>query len=173
MQIVEADGPSVGLHLNRYKSLLHAPSTADCSQPFLPSEIPVSHEGFCLLGCPIGPPSFCEAVLANRVASIKESLLELHYMEDSQLETALLRSCLSLPKISYVLRSVPPSHIPQALAAFDMCIREGLEAILGGPCSEWSWTKATLPNNQGVTDCIVPSSTLLPLMWRPVFNTEI
>ena len=60
LDIVEKEGPSLGLHLNRGKSLLFIPEEEDVSISTLPPEIPVAREGFTLLGCPIGPPSFCE-----------------------------------------------------------------------------------------------------------------
>ena len=68
---------------------------------------------------------------------------------DSQLETTLLRSCLSLPKLSFTLRSCPPSHICYGAKAFDEAIRECLEHIIGGPISQWSWLKASLPSSRG------------------------
>ena len=52
----------------------------------LPPEVPVTREGFSLLGCPIGPPSFREEVLQGRVSKLKESL---HEMGDSHLEATL------------------------------------------------------------------------------------
>ena len=149
LSIVERDGPTVGLHLNRGKSLLHTPAEADISTSPLPTDIPTSNIGFSLLGCPIGPPSYCEEVLEIRVEKIKESLRVLSDMEDSQLQTALLRSCLSFPKISYILRTCPPSHILQATRNFDTGIRGSLEDILGGPCPEWSGLKASLPSSRG------------------------
>ena len=149
LHIVESEGPSVGLHLNRSKSLLFIPSTCDSSLSTLPPEIPIVRNGFCLLGCPIGPCSFCEEVLLDRVKKIRVSLERLQDMEDSHFETTLLRSCLSLPKFSYVLRTCPPSNICQATSSFDAAIREALVSILGGPLSEWSWTKASLPSSRG------------------------
>ena len=149
LDIVERDGPSLGLHLNRGKSLLIIPSQCDASQSPLPPDIPVISGGFCLLGCPIGPPSYCEEVLQVRISRIRESLVVLHDMDDSQLETTLLRSCLALPKFSYVLRTCPPSYIDQAVRDFDVAMRETLEAILGRPLSEWSWLKASLPSSRG------------------------
>ena len=68
-------------------------------------------------------------------------------MEDSQLEMALLRSCLSFPKISYILRTCPPGHILHATKDFDSAIRGSLEDIIWGPCSEWSGLKASLPSS--------------------------
>ena len=111
LHIVKSVGPLIGLHLNRGKSLLHVPGNCEVSENPLPSDIPISKDGFCLLGCPIGPPSFCEEVLQGRVSKIKETLKIVHDMGDSQLETAILRSCLALPKVTYVLRTCPPSHI--------------------------------------------------------------
>ena len=113
LNIVESEGQSVGLHLNRSKSLLYIPSTCDSTLSTLPSEIPVVRDGFCLLGCPVGPPTFCDEALQGRVRKIREALERIHDMEDSHLETTLLRSCLALPKFAYALRTCPPSFIGQ------------------------------------------------------------
>ena len=69
-------------------------------------------------------------------------------MSDSQLETALLCSCLALPKVAFILRACPPppSHINCTARDFDTTIRQSLEAM---PISDWSWLKASLPSNQG------------------------
>ena len=149
LHIVESEGPSVGLHLNRGKSLLYIPSSCDASLSPLPPDVPVSHEGFCLLSCPIGPPDFCEEVLQDRVKKIKGSLAVLHDMGDSQLEMTLLHSCFALPKFSYVIRTCPPSHVNGAAKEFDWVMREVLQSIIGGPLSEWSWLKASLPSSRG------------------------
>ena len=99
--------------------------------------------------CPIGPPDYCEEVFTDRIAKVTVSLVALRDMGDSQLETTLLRSCLALPKISFVLRACPPTHICQAATDFDHALREALESIVGGPLSDWSWLKATLPSSLG------------------------
>ena len=149
LHIVERDGPSVGLHLNRGKSQLFVPRESDASRSSLPPDIPITREGFCLLGCPIGPLSFCEKVCQDRVAKIGVSLKTLHDLGDSQMETVLLRSCFALPKFSYLLRTVPPDFIGQAAKDFDVIMRKALESIVGGPMSEWSWLKASLPSSRG------------------------
>ena len=97
----------------------------------------------------IFPTSYCEAVLQDRISEIRESLAALHDMQDSQLETTLLRSCLALPKSSYILRTTPPSYIAQAARDFDVAVRETLETIVGIPITEWSWLKASLPSSRG------------------------
>ena len=70
-------------------------------------------------------------------------------MKDSQTETALLRCCLALPKLTYVLRTCPSHYVIQATRDFDTLIRESLETIVGGPILEWSWLKGSLPSSRG------------------------
>ena len=83
------------------------------------------------------------------ISKVRASLGSLHYLDDSQLETTLLRSCLALPKISYVLRACPPTHLTQAAEELDFAMRETLETITGVPMSDWSWLKASLPCSRG------------------------
>ena len=149
LRIIEEEGPSVGLHLNRGKSLLFIPAAADSTQSTLPSEIPITRNGFSLLGCLIGLPSFCEEVFHKRVSKVRPCMGALKDLNDSQLECTLLRSCLTLPKVSFVLRTCTPSHIYQSAMDFDTSVRETLESIVGGPLPDWSWLKATLPNTFG------------------------
>ena len=146
---MEKEGPSLGLHLNRSKSLLYIPKEEDESLSPLPSDIPTTWDGFTLLGCPIGPPSYCEGVFQTRLERVKTSLGHLRDMADAQMEMTLLRSCLALPKVSFVLRACPPSHIHHSTNLFDATIHHTLEDIVGGPVSDWSWLKAGLPSSLG------------------------
>lgn len=149
LQIVEEEGPPRGLHLNRQKSLLYIPADSDPSLNPLPSELPTCRDGFILLGSPIGPPAFCESVVLKRVEKLKETLCRLPDLEDSQMETTLLRSCLALPKLAHSLRCCPPQHILEATTAFDDAMRDALADLAGGPLPEWSWLKASLPSSRG------------------------
>ena len=65
------------------------------------------------------------------------------------METALLRSCLALPKVAFILQACPPSHINRIARDFDAAICQSLESIVGGPISDWSWLKASLPSSRG------------------------
>ena len=149
LKIIEEDGPGRGLHLNRAKSLLYIPLDADTTDNLLPPVIPITRDSFNLFGCPIGPPSFCESAMLDRVEKVKATLSKLPDIEDSQMEIALLRSCLALPKVAFSLRTFPPCNVKQATASFDNIIREALADLAGGPLSEWSWLKASLPSKRG------------------------
>ena len=149
LAIIEADGPSRGLFLNRSKSHLFVPAEASCDYSVFPSEIPVSNGGFCLLGSPFGSASFCTSLILKRVEKIQETLNTLKSFQDSQIQFALLRSCLALPNISFALRTCAPQLIKPALVAFDDIMREACSDIVGGPIPEWSWLKASLPSSMG------------------------
>ena len=149
LHIIERDGPARGLHLNRAKSCLFIPVDADPSANLLPPEIPVVRDGFTLLGCPIGPPCFCDHVVQTRVDKIGDHLSSLTDLEDSQMEIALLRSCLALPKLSFSLRTCPPMYIQQACSNFDNLMRDTLSDIVGCPIPDWQWLKASLPSSLG------------------------
>ena len=83
--------------MNRNKSLLFIPISADALTSLLPDDIPITRKGFTLLGCPIGPPAYCDAVLQGRVDKMKGTLSVLHDMGEFQVETTLLRTCLAMP----------------------------------------------------------------------------
>ena len=83
------------------------------------------------------------------MGKIKDCLSKLPVLEDSQIEMSLLRSCLALPKLSFSLRTCPPSHIIQATAAFDDTMHDALSELVGSPLTEWAWLKASLPSSRG------------------------
>ena len=151
LQIIESvrlSSQSVGLHLNRGKPLLYIPRDCHASHSPLPPEVPSPVQVFVSLAAPSSPLPFVRGVLQDRVVRIRESLEILHKMDDSQLETTLIRSCLVLPKFSYLIRTCPPNYITWATRDFDVAMR-ALESILGGPLSEWSWLKPSLPSSLG------------------------
>ena len=149
LAIIEEDGPARGLHLNRAKSLLYIPADDPLIHNPLPADIPTTRGGFDLLGSPIGPAPHCESTVLRRVKKVQQILANLRDLQDSQMEATLLRSCLSLPKVAFALRTSPPSHIQQATLAFDNTMLEALSDLAGGPLPEWSWLKASLPSSLG------------------------
>ena len=132
LTIIEGEGPVLGLHLNRAKSLLYIPEGASPATNPLPPDIPTTSEGFVLLGSPIMSP-FLESVILRRVNKVETALSHLPDLLDSQMETTLLRSCLSLPKVAFALRTCPPEYIANASKAFDSAIRASLCDITGCP----------------------------------------
>ena len=112
-----------------------APSQCDPSNSPLLLEISMTQSGFTLLGYPINPPAYCEEVMQAKVNKVKESLSVRQDLGSLHIETTLLRSCLVLPKMSYILPTRPHQ---QAMSSFGATLRETLNAILDGPLTKWS-----------------------------------
>ena len=71
--------------------------------------------------------------------------------QDAQTKYCLLRSCLSLPKIMFTLRTVNTLSHPHFLAEFDRLTREALTltGILGTPLPPAQWDQSKLPISMG------------------------
>ena len=149
LSIIELHGPSRGLHLNRSKSLLYVPPDANVCVNVHPPKIPLSQEGFVLLGAPVWSDSFCQLHAMKRVKKIRDIISLLPDLGDSQVEFTLLRSCLSLPKFVFLLRTFPLPVIQDAIEAFDVVLHSAVSDIVGAQLSDWSWVKATLPVSLG------------------------
>ena len=111
------------------------------------SDIPVTSDGFTVLGSPLGPAEYRLETALGRIQKVKDSLHGLGDLEDSQLEAALLRSCLSLPKDTHLLRTCPPDVIQRALEWLDEIMREAVSDLAGCPLSDWAWLKSSLPSS--------------------------
>ena len=149
LEPIDTAGPSRGLHLNKSKCLFSISNEANFDLGSFPAGIPITLDGFTLLGCPIDPPSFCLNSILKRIGKVQSLFARLPDLHDSQIECALLRSCLSLPKIAFALRTCPPDFIYPALTVFDNLIREALSQLAGSTLSNWSWSKASLPSSLG------------------------
>ena len=114
LSIIESEVPPRGLFLNRGKSFIYTPVNSPITHPLL-RDISYSSCGFTLPGSPIGPPADCEAIISKRVRKIQGTISRLNDLQDSQMETTLLRSCLALPKVAYVLRTCSTGLIVKAL----------------------------------------------------------
>lgn len=100
-----------------------------------PEDISSCHEGFLLLGFPIGSPSFCRSSLQLPIDKSRWRLKLLPHLHDSQSRFALLRSCLSASKLSSCLRTCPLEIISEAMNHFDT-MADYLFDIVGSPLSE-------------------------------------
>ena len=141
--ILEEDGPPRGFHLQRNKSYVYCPDhdPADLA-PLGAGFQRSSNFGFKFLGS----DEFIRGFLSAKLDTMKETLDKLPDLKDIHTQSVLLRSCHSLPKISYLTRTVPSEIITAEMSRFDDNIRETLEEFVGGRLSEVQWTQqASLP----------------------------
>ena len=104
-------GPDVSLHINLAKCEVFWPS-GDQKFPSFPPEIHrlcMSSNGVELLGSSIfRSHEFFDNFFKSRIAKVRDAQDRLADLDNPQIALHLLRSCLSLSKISYLLRTVPP-----------------------------------------------------------------
>ena len=85
----------------------------------------------------------------SRIDSIQRMLDHLPLIKDPHSEFVLLRSCFSLPKLVFLLRTIDPSILGDLLDTFDEMIRDSLNHILGSSLNDFQWNQAQLPVSMG------------------------
>ena len=149
--IIATESPRLGLSLSRTKSSIWTPSAIieDDDDPLRRNVPRIRDVGIEMLGSPIGGASFAQRLVKSRIDKIADALKELPNLEDSHVEFCLLRSCLSLPKFSFSMRTCAPNILGSILDLFDGLIRDCLGNILGGAIDDRAWTQASLPVSLG------------------------
>ena len=109
----------------------------------------VEEEGITMLGSPVGSLEFERKVIKERMEKVREISQRLPLIQDPQTEYALLRSCLSLPKLMFTLRTTNPTHHIDLWQEYDSITRESLCRSLGSSITEDQWKQATLPVSAG------------------------
>ena len=151
VDIISTDGPNMGFFLNKAKSSIwvghHFADNSDPTGLGIPKADP---RGIQLLGSPIGTDEFMQEVVQERISEIEQTIVsKLSSIENPQIQLCLLRSCLSLPKITYTLRTCKPAALASAYKRFDGIQFSALGEILSAPISPIAWRQATLPVSLG------------------------
>ena len=159
VDIIIEDGPPRGLYLStaattpaplRPKSTVWSPNQSINDDDPLNRGIPnIKEEGITLLGTPIGSSQFIREKVKQKVNKIKDLTDHLSLLKDAHIEFILLRSCLSLPKVMYILRTTDPTNLQDIWKDYDCATREALTRILGSPVNDPQWTQAKLPVSMG------------------------
>ena len=155
LDIIRSEGPSRGLFLNVDKTELFWPVEDPRGRVdgVFPSSISRPLAGVKLLGGSVSADlGFCRDLASKRVSKTISLMEAIHKLNDPQCELLLLRSCAGVAKLSYALRTCPPSSFWEAQAQFDQALRASLEKIVtaAGPgFGDWQWRLATLPIKLG------------------------
>ena len=144
-ELIQRDGPALGLHLNVKKNEIWWPSRAS-PDPFPADVDRVDSAGVKLLGVPIGTKAFTTDFVQKKLDALDAVCKLLREVNDAQVEFALFRGCLAYNKINHLLRSCPPDLLQEALVKFDDHFQNMVAEILRVPClSDDHWDLASLP----------------------------
>ena len=98
------------------------------------------------MGSPVGSESYTHDIVKKKIEDMEKILQKLVWLEDSHIDFVLLRSCFSLPKMSYLMRTltVPPHAIMDSYKRFDNAVQQTLATIISSLLSETLWTQTSL-----------------------------
>jgi hypothetical protein len=151
LAIIRLSGPRIGMVLNETKNELWWPSQPDTDDDGFPVGFKRrDNEGVDLLGAPIGTEEFCTRYLVEKLKKLDLVDTRLLMMKDAQVEMLLLRYCLSIGKLTNLVRATPPALVSQALALFDDRMFRMLARVMRVTgFDEVQWAQAGLPIRSG------------------------
>ena len=151
--LLSSEGPALGLRLNPEKSSIWCeedlPSHVDTVDPLDRGVPRTATAGFHLLGAPIGNIPFSRDAVEDRIQKIAEIFDRLPDIGDAQTEFALLRSCFSLPKLTYCLRTCDPAHLLPSYKKFDSLQFSTFSHLFGRQLDNDAKIQAFLPVKNG------------------------
>ncbi|GJV46938.1 hypothetical protein Tco_1437150 [Tanacetum coccineum] len=151
LELIMEDGPRYGLYLNVDKTEVFWPKEDPRSRlkGVFPSNIARPSHGVKLLGGPVIVHfGFCSQLVMKRVAKTFTLMDAVAKINDPQCELFLLRSCMSISKLYFSMRTCSPSVFESAQRPFDVALRSSLErnfTASGPEFGDWQWRLATLP----------------------------
>jgi len=146
---------SIGLEINNSKCELLLINHTDINKP---QTSKVFQDQFPSLSIPdpthwqlLGSPLHQESAPLHLKAKIKvlDSITENLELIEPHQAFFILKNCLSIPKLTYLLRSAPCFKCKEELEAFDTAIRINTEKISNVTFGKDSWSQASLPIRHG------------------------
>lgn len=172
LAILQDDGPSLGLELHATKCELWWPQLGAGAASSLPLALTtVRSGGVALLGAPLGDGAFAEEFVGCRVAAIDTLLEKSRALNDPQLQLALTRQCILLPRFNHALRTCNPALIPNAIRDFDGISSSILTSIVG-PMTEEARVQAGLPVSEGGLAIAIAGQVARPAFLGSVIQTQ-
>ncbi|XP_063366199.1 uncharacterized protein LOC134654659 [Cydia amplana] len=168
---------SIGLTLNFDKCELYIPdscvvdvnSLVQRFNQLAPNIKILDRRTLCLLGSPIFEESFPDYI-QNSVSKFQDNshrLLEIspHYA------LSIIKFCLFIPKLTYVLRCCPLWKNQDLLSRVDDLIKNNLERVLNIKFSDRSWCQGSLPIRHGGLGIRTMSGVALPAFLSSVHSS--
>ena len=109
----------------------------------------IKESGIVFLGTPIGSHEFSHDWIKSKILSVNDVTNHLPLLKDAHVEFVLLKSCLALPKIMFILCTTDPTNNRGLWDTFDDITREALIRIIVSPMTDIQWSQVNLPVSMG------------------------
>ena len=153
LDALQQHGGVFGLRPNLSKCEVFWPSGNQCFSEFPSSVKRVILSDFSdpvFLGSPVwGSSAFFASFITDVIEKVFALQEHLQDLRNPQVELHLLRSCLGVCKVNYLLRTIPPATIMSQLQLFDRYLYDALSRICNASISAHAWRQATLPLSLG------------------------
>lgn len=100
-----------------------------------------------LLGAPL-TDHMSEVILNKKFKELTTLFDRLQFL-NSHIAYFLLKNCLCIPKLTYLLRTCPTWRFPSIISKFDNSIREATQKMINTSLSDDKWKLSSLPSNHG------------------------
>lgn len=164
-EVIIKKSSEVGLEVNFQKCELffftsQNPDVVSQFNDLAPGIRVVDKSNWCLLGAPLTNEALPTS-LAEKSESLSLLCSRLELLP-SHAAFYLLKNCLAIPKLTYLLRCSPCWRCEEGLSNIDIIIRRSIENITNNTFSENSWLQATLPISKGGLGIRSAASLSLP-----------
>ncbi|XP_045784576.1 uncharacterized protein LOC123880480 [Maniola jurtina] len=141
---------------------------SDLFNEITPSIKILDKHSLCLLGAPLYNESI-QPLLDQKIRTFSTNTDKLGAL-NSHIAFSILKYCLFVPKLIYILRASPIWKFPGLLDNMDATLKSTLEQILNLTFDEHSWNQATLPVKYGGIGVRKISSVALPAFLSSVHS---
>jgi hypothetical protein len=149
LDLVEMLRTRLGLVSQPRKCSVYSPEGDVSAFPSSMAGADGSRQGVVVLGVPIGSDEFVLQTVGRRMRELGLVVPLLRILRDPQMQYLLLRCCAH-PRVSHLLRGVPPDLARPGAVQYDATILEGLQDLLpGAPLSERAMRVVGLPIRMG------------------------
>ncbi len=133
--------------------------------------IKIINQSLSLLGAPLTEDGI-NACLQKKLSEMK---LMFERLKEVKCHVAyyLLKNCLTIPKLAYILRTTPTWKSLPLLREMDLCIKLALETIINSSLDESKWKIASLPIRYGGIGIRKLEDLTLPAFLSSIHSTSV
>lgn len=173
-KVIVSESAKIGLTVNFSKCELYCSKSGidEKQNKILTSfpEIKLMNE-LCLLGAPI-TINCCKNFLIEKMNSLSMLFERLKLLNSMHVAYFLLKNCLAIPKLTYLLRVTPTWLFEDFIMGCDNIIKEALEFVLNiSLIEDQTYRLATLPVRYGGVGVRMIKDICLPAFASSIFGT--
>ena len=101
--------------------------------------------GLKVLRCPVGHDAFVRKGMEEVAVKLEQALNIVNQLYNLQLRLALLRSCMAVCKVNYLLRAADLSGCPDVVASWSNLLRDSIAVMCGTTLADHQWQQVRLP----------------------------